>query len=81
MSGSLSVHQSINSDNYEYAISLMSPCCSSITAGIQETNRHKSNAETELRQISNRRRDKFYFAFVSNYLMEESESDCVEYKV
>ena len=36
--------------------------------------------ETELRQISNRRRDKFYFALVSNYLTEESESDCIEHK-
>ena len=39
------------------------------------------DAETELRQISNRRSRKFYLSFVSNYLTEESESECVEYKV
>ena len=38
------------------------------------------DAETDLWQISNGRRDKFHFTFVSNYLMEGTESDCIEYK-
>ena len=38
-------------------------------------------AEAKLRQISKRCRDQFYFAFVSNHLKEEGESECIEYKV
>ena len=39
------------------------------------------DGDTKLPQISNCRGDKFYFAFVSNDFVDESEIKCIEDKV